>query len=316
MPARAFTELRYGAHPPHSRPALPAPAGLPLPRRRPRRGPFPSPPAPAGRPVPARRGRRTGAGRGNPLRGTAGLLDAAHPAGPDHPEDGDKERTGQRREKLGYLDPLPVPPPLRHVVPVCSAGDVRRRRRRQPRERRRENRAPSARLASPQPPRRAVPVSEGEPERSIPAAGLRSGGQPRWAEAGLGTPRTTTSGCRGPPVAVWLIRNSPRGRCGLSCSRGRASPRGARVPPSKVQLPNRYRGLFAARFPRRQAGLRVGAYPGQEAAIQLRPGRAVRWLDEAGVPVSARRCLLVSEELAWPAGIKVLQLFGSKKIDV
>lgn len=214
MPARAFTELRYGAHPPHSRPALPAPAGLPLPRRRPRRGPFPSPPAPAGRPVPARRGRRTGAGRGNPLRGTAGLLDAAHPAGPDHPEDGDKERTGQRREKLGYLDPLPVPPPLRHVVPVCSAGDVRRRRRRQPRERRRENRAPSARLASPQPPRRAVPVSEGEPERSIPAAGLRSGGQPRWAEAGLGWaghPPHHHFGLSGPSCSSLVNQKLPAG---------------------------------------------------------------------------------------------------------
>lgn len=43
--------------------------------------------------------------------------------------------------RLGYLDPLPVPPPLRHVVPVCSAVTWAGRRRR-PRERRREEGRP------------------------------------------------------------------------------------------------------------------------------------------------------------------------------
>lgn len=151
-------------------------------------------------------------------------------------------RGGRKREGLGYLDPLPMPPPLRHVVPVCSAGDVSRAARggaggRRPRERRRERaRGGKAARAAPPPPA-ALALS---PPQSASAAWVRLWGKARSVVcAPAGRPGSEASqsaygaGLRHPgttgatPAAVWLIRNPPRGRCSLVCSRARGSPRGA-----------------------------------------------------------------------------------------
>lgn len=133
-------------------------------------------------------------------------------------------RAGQAcRERASYLDPLPVPPPLRHVVPVCSAGDVSKRGGRgggqRPRERLREPAEgrggcvpsvlqwagrvrvffASALSAGSQHPCRGAALWWAAPAQTL-----------LWAE------RSGSFLAVSSPEVVWLIRNSPGGICCVS----------------------------------------------------------------------------------------------------
>lgn len=279
---------------------------------------LPSPPAPAGRPPgrtaqPAAASQRHGVGaerpqnrERKPLRGAAGPAGAAHSEGPSRPGDGEGARARQAgRGSATWIRFLclrrsamlsPSAPP----VTWAGAGG---RQRRQHRERwrepaeGREGRSLSAahrarrRRRGPRCCPATASITWGKPGSERPRAGSPLVGRPGSETslparvAGLGWP---------PHATVWLIRNSPRGRCSLSCSLCPRLSRGAQAPPSKVQLPNQ----------RGQPGRHIAAYSRrEEAEIGPDPGHAVHRLEH----LSAPRRHLIPEEWPRPAAMKVLQ---------
>lgn len=163
---------------PSSGAAIPAPAGLPLPRRRPRRGRFPHhrlPPGTQHRPPPPRNG--TASGRGGRSTGEGRTPSEGRPGRPEMPgrlEDGEGELPPEEGARAGqgggssatWIRFLclrrsamlsPSAPPVTWAGPGLGGGRRPRERRREPAEGREGRASLSPSQRPPQPAAAAAP---------------------------------------------------------------------------------------------------------------------------------------------------------------